>query len=70
MNIIDKKIKDIYKDKAVFYKKMGYDYKNGARKIKQFITKINSLNEFLSHLNLKIHIVEIEHELHKTEVDK
>lgn len=70
MKIIDEKIKQIYGDKSAFYDKMGFDYKNGARKINQFLNKIPPINEFLSNLNLKIKIVEIEPKNDKVETDK
>ena len=71
MNIIEKKIKEIYNnDKSLFYKKMGWDYKNGARKIKKFISMIEESNTFLSNLDLKIEIVEISENQNKVETEK
>ena len=71
MKIIDKKIKELYNnDKAIFYSKMGWSYKNGARKIKQIETKIEDVEEFLSHLKLKLQIVEISENPNKVETDE
>lgn len=59
MRIIDKKIKELYNnDKALFSEKIGIDPKNFSKKIRTIENKINSVNEFINHLDLEIEIKE------------
>jgi len=56
MKIINEKIKQLYKSKAVFSEKLGIDPRDYHKKYKAFKNAIDFANNFLSHLNLKIKI--------------
>jgi len=58
MNIINEKIKALYNDKALFAETIEVPYKNLASKIRTVESKIDYLNKFLSHLGLKLKIVD------------
>lgn len=57
MEIINEKIKELYKTKALFCSKFGYKYKNFASKLRTVQNYIDWLNTFLRPLKLKIEIV-------------
>jgi len=60
MQIINRKIKELFKTKQLFCSKFEYKYKDFASKLRTVETKINWLNNFLKPLNLKVSISEIE----------
>lgn len=57
-DIINKKIKERYKTKALFSEELGIRPKDFASKIRTVKTKIDWLNKFLGKLDLKIKIVD------------
>ena len=59
INIISEKIKEKYNSKKEFSKVVDTDYKNLSSKLRTVDNKINSVNEFLEKLDLKLKIVEI-----------
>ena len=59
INIISEKIKEKYNSKEEFSKVVDTDYKNLSSKLRTVDNKINSVNEFLEKLDLKLKIVEI-----------
>ena len=58
MELIDKKIKELYGDKASFADHLGVDPKNLSKTIKPIENKIKKVSEFLKHLGLEIKIGE------------
>ena len=59
INIISEKIKEKYNSKKEFSKVVDTDFKNLSSKLRTVDNKINSVNEFLEKLDLKLKIVEI-----------
>jgi len=59
INIISEKIKEKYNSKEEFSKVVDTDFKNLSSKLRTVDNKINSVNEFLEKLDLKLKIVEI-----------
>lgn len=60
MKLINEKIKELYKTKALFCSKFGYKYKNFASKLRTVQNSIDFLNKFLKPLKLKIEIVPLQ----------
>jgi hypothetical protein len=58
VNLINKKIKELYGSKALFCDKENHKYKDFASKLRTVQTKIDWLNKFLDSLNLVIEIKE------------
>ncbi len=58
MQIIEKKIKELYGSKELFCIKNNYKYKDFASKLRTVQNRINWLNDFLKPLGLKIKISE------------
>lgn len=58
MNIIDKKIKELYGTKALFSEKLGIDPKDYASKFRTVENRIEFVNDFLKNLNLELEIKE------------
>jgi hypothetical protein len=56
MELIDKKIKELYKTKALFCKYQKLDYTTHARLRKKFVNWINQINDYLEPLDLEIQI--------------
>lgn len=56
MKIINEKIKELYKTKALFSEQLGIDAKDYASKFRTFKNCFEFVNNFLSHLNLEITI--------------
>lgn len=56
MQMIDEKIKELYGSKASFCEASGIEYSNYARLIKKFSKWLDTVNDFLSLLNLEIQI--------------
>jgi len=60
MNIINKKIKELYNnDKTLLSETIDVPYKNLASKIRTVENKIDFVNEFLKPLNLSVEIIEV-----------
>jgi len=56
MQLIDNKIKELYKTKALFCESQKLDYTTHARLRKKFINWMNQINNYLEPLNLEIKI--------------
>jgi hypothetical protein len=56
MKIINEKIKELYKSKALFSEKLGIDPKDYSKKFRAFKNAIAFANNFLTHLNLEVTI--------------
>ena len=56
IEIIEQKIKELYKSKASFCERFGYKYKDFASKLRTVKSRIDWLNNFLEPLNLEIQI--------------
>lgn len=56
MQIIDNKIKDLYKTKVLFCEFQKLDYTTHARLRKKFVNWITQINDYLEPLNLEIQI--------------
>jgi len=51
-DLINKQIKEFYKNKALFCENFGYRYKDFASKLRTVRNRIDWLNDFLFPLNL------------------
>ena len=56
--LIETKIKQLYNNKAAFAKHIEVDQKNLSHKLRGVQNKIDSVNEFLSGLGLRVSVVE------------
>lgn len=63
MQLIETRIKQLFKTEAAFCKKYGFAYKDFASKKRTFAKKLLWLNAFLKPINLKIDIVDDEPDL-------
>ena len=55
---IEAQIKAQYGTKEAFCAKLGYDYKNFAKKLRTVQNQFNFLNEFMIPLNLEVQITD------------
>ena len=60
MQIIETKIKHLFKKKELFCESQGYAFKDFASKLRTFESKLAWLNAFLKPLKLKVDIVDDE----------
>ena len=58
MDLINKKIKELYKSKASFCAENGHKYKDFASKLRTLQNRIDWVNNFLKPLNLEIQIAD------------
>ncbi len=56
IDLIEQKIKELYKSKASFCAENGHKYKDFASKLRTFENRVNWLNEFIEPLGLEIQI--------------
>lgn len=56
MELINKKIKELYKSKTLFCSENGHKSKDFASKLSTLQNKVDWINEFLKPINLEIQI--------------